>query len=84
MDGAMKEQFNQLQEVVGTTHEMLIDLERVVRAEERRQRRCINPLDESSQTKEIQTTEVIIDRLDGIVDNVEFATTILEEIVYAS
>ena len=84
MDAVMKEQFNQLQEVVGTTHEMLIDLDRVVRQEERRQRRCMNPMDEVSQTKEIQTTEVIIDRLDGIVDNVEFAESILEEIVCAS
>ena len=84
MDGAMKEQFNHLQEVVGTTHEMLVDLERVVRAEERRQKRCINPMEESSQNKEIQTTEIIIDRLDGIVDNVECATNILEEIVCAS
>ena len=84
MDTVMKEQFNQLQEVVGTTHEMLIDLDRMVRQEEHRQRRCMNPLDEVSQTKEIQTTEVIIDRLDGIVDNVEFAESILEEIVCAS
>ena len=84
MDAGMREQFNQLQEVVGTTHEMLLDLDRVVRQEERRQKRCINPMDEKSQSKEIQTTEVIIDRLDGIVDNVEFATSILEEIVCAS
>lgn len=84
MDVVMKEHFNQLTEVVDSTQEMLVDLEKVVRSEERRQKRCINPLDEKSQTKEIQTTEVIIDRLDGIVDNVEFATTLLEEIVYAS
>lgn len=84
MDETMKSQFNQLTEVVDSTHEMLIDLERVVRSEERRQRRCMNPLDEKVQTREIQTTEIIIDRLDGIVDNVEFATSILEEIVCAS
>lgn len=84
MDAEMREQFNQLQEVVGTTHEMLVDLDRVVRQEERRQRRCLNPADEKAQTREIQTTEVIIDRLDGIVNNVEFATSILEEIVCAS
>ncbi|MCR5639805.1 MAG: hypothetical protein K6G04_00470 [Lachnospiraceae bacterium] len=84
MDKVMKEQFNQLTAVVGSTQEMLVDLEKVVRTEERRQRRCINPLDETFQTREIHTTEVIINRLDGIVDNVEFATSILEEIVCAS